>query len=67
MGNSLFANHANLKAVTDVFIIARYSKNDITEKEKSFVLDSLTKLSLFTKENMGKFKHFTLKYLQGKI
>lgn len=67
MGNSLLANHSNLKAVTDVFILARYSKNDITEKDKSYVLDSLSQLSLYTEENVGKFKHFTLKYVQGKI
>ncbi|WP_207642389.1 transglutaminase-like domain-containing protein [Pseudobacteroides cellulosolvens] len=67
MGKSIVANHANLNTVTDVFILARYSNNAITDKDKAHVLDSFNNLSLYTKQNLGKFKHFTLKYLQGKI
>jgi hypothetical protein len=67
MGNFIAATHINLNAVTDVFITARYSKNDITVKDKSYVLDNFYSLSLYTRQNMGKFKHFVLKYFKGKI
>ncbi len=67
MGKSIVANHTNLKAVTNVFIIARYSNNAITDKDKAYVLDSFNNLTLYTKKNVGKLKHFVLKYLQGKI
>ncbi|HEY9060459.1 MAG TPA: transglutaminase domain-containing protein [Pseudobacteroides sp.] len=67
LGSSIAASRTNLNAVTDVFITARYSKNFVTDKDKAYVLDSFYNLTLYTRQSMGKFKHFVLKYLKGKI
>jgi transglutaminase-like putative cysteine protease len=55
------------KAVTDVFIKARYSRHEPSENEKQLIGGFYPEFHRAMKADMGKFKYFTLKYILGKI
>ncbi|MDP4181677.1 MAG: transglutaminase-like domain-containing protein [Bacillota bacterium] len=65
--NLLISKQISLMTVTDSFVIARYSQNEVSAKDKAVALENLNKLIEYTKNRVGKFKYFIVKYLRGKI
>ena len=63
----MFFTSVNFENVTDIFVKCRYSKNEISEKEKSILCDFVRPLISETKMNMGRIKYFLFKCILGKI
>ena len=57
----------SFKAVTDIFVKARYSLNEIDNEEKKFVYRFYKVLDHKTKNNLGKFMYFVYKYILGRF
>lgn len=53
--------------VMNIFTLARYSRADITEANKEFVLEYYNLFKERTKKNMGPFKYFIVKNFWGSI
>lgn len=54
-------------AITKVFILARYSPDPVSEKEKEFVKSYKPELNGKIKSRLGKYKYFLYKYLLGRF
>jgi transglutaminase-like putative cysteine protease len=65
--SALFFSPVRFKAITDIFVKSRYSKNDVSEKEKMLYSDFYHGFLNEIKINMGKFKYFVFRFILGKI
>lgn len=55
------------KAITETFMVARYSRNELEEGEKKSFLEFYEMLVENTKESFGKYKFYFFRYILGKI
>lgn len=65
--SSMFFSPVRFQAVTEIFVKARYSQNEATEKEKQIYSDFYPGFLNEIKINMGKFKYFVYRYILGRI
>jgi len=63
----LFFSPVRFKAITDIFVKARYSRQEPTEKEKQLYVEFIPGFHDEIKINMGKLRYFALKYILGRI
>jgi len=63
----MFFSPTKFKAVTDIFVKCRYSKDDMSEKEKLVLCDFHGAFISETRGYMGKHKYFLQKFILGKI
>ncbi len=63
----LFFSPVRFKVITDIFVKARYSIQEVSEKEKQLFLEFVPGFLSEVRINMGKLKYFTLKYILGRI
>lgn len=63
----LYFRPVSFKAITDIFVRARYSMHDVTENEKQQFVNFVPVFLEEIKKDMGKVKYFTLKYILGRI
>ena len=55
------------KDITDIFIRSRYSRSDISDKEKQILMDFIPKLYAESKNGIGKTKYFIFRKALGKF
>ncbi len=60
-------NQSRFISVTEIFVKARYSLEEITEKEKQLVYSYHESLEMQARDNLGKIRFFIYKYLLGWI
>jgi transglutaminase-like putative cysteine protease len=65
--SAMYFSPVRFKAITDVFIKARYSLKEANEKEKQLFCDFHQGFLDEVKINMGKSKYFVLKYILGRF
>lgn len=65
--STMFFSPVRFKAITDIFVKARYSLKDANEKEKQLFCDFYQGFLEEVKVNMGKSKYFILKYILGRF
>lgn len=61
------SKHSGLKTVVEIFLAARYSKQQIVENQKNLALEYYPKIIAEAKGNLGYFKYFVYRYLIGKF
>ena len=65
--SSMFFSPVKFKAITDIFVKARYSLKEINESEKQLFCEFHQGFLNEVKTYMGKFKFFLYKYMLGKF
>lgn len=63
----LFYNFENFKAVTDLFVVARYGNIEISDKDRKLVYNFYEHLKEKSQKEMGRFIYFIKSYLLGKL
>jgi hypothetical protein len=63
----ILSKPTSFSSVTNIFVLARYSRNPIGEDEKEFVNQYINELTVKIKTRMGKVKFFIYKFILGKI
>ncbi len=63
----LLFDPVKFKVITEIFVKARYSLQEISEKEKELLCDFYTSFLNESKQNMGRFNYFFTKYVFGKL
>ncbi|MCX8130356.1 MAG: transglutaminase-like domain-containing protein [Clostridia bacterium] len=63
----VFNKKDSFKAVTEKFMLARYSDNKVTDKDKQLVYSFYESIIKHAKDEMGKYKFFVYRFLLGRI
>jgi hypothetical protein len=63
----IYFGQVRFKAITDVFVKARYSHHESPESEKRLIGDFYPEFHKAVKAEMGKLKYFIMKYIFGRF
>ncbi|MGE5614227.1 MAG: transglutaminase-like domain-containing protein [Bacillota bacterium] len=65
--SNVYFGPVKFKAITDVFLKARYSLHEPSENEKQLVASFNPEFQKAVKADMGKLKYFVMKYILGRF